>query len=67
MLSDDFVVVLAARVITALAAGAFWSVAAAVATTAAGPANSSRALGVMMSGVGLATVAGGEILSSDSY
>jgi predicted MFS family arabinose efflux permease len=57
-LGDDFVVVLAARVITALAAGAFWSVAAAVATTAAGPANSSRALGVMMSGVGLATVAG---------
>lgn len=29
-----------------------------VATTAAGPANSTRALGIMMSGVGLATVAG---------
>ncbi|CAN7336187.1 MFS transporter [Arthrobacter sp. LjRoot78] len=57
-LSSDFAIVLMARVVTALAAGAFWSVAAAVATHAAGPANSSRALGVMMSGVGLATVAG---------
>ncbi|MFK3668958.1 MFS transporter [Leifsonia aquatica] len=57
-LSGAFGVVLVARVITALAAGAFWAVASAVATTAAGPANSSRALGVMMTGVGLATVAG---------
>ena len=57
-LSSDFGIVAIARVITALAAGAFWAVAAVVATTAAGPANSSRALGVMMSGVGLATVVG---------
>jgi predicted MFS family arabinose efflux permease len=57
-LSDSFTVVIVARVITAVATGAFWSVAAVVATTAAGPARSSRALGVMMSGVGLATVAG---------
>jgi predicted MFS family arabinose efflux permease len=57
-LSSDFGVVLVARAVTALAAGAFWSVAAVVATKAAGPANSSRALGVMMSGVGLATVVG---------
>ncbi len=57
-LSSDFTIVLVARVITALAAGAFWAVASVVATTAAGPANSTRALGVMMSGVGLATVAG---------
>lgn len=56
--SSDFVVVLVARVVTALAAGAFWAVASVVATTAAGPADSTRALGVMMSGVGLATVAG---------
>lgn len=56
--SSDFVMVLIARVITALAAGAYWAVAAVVATSAAGPSNSSRALGVMMSGVGLATVAG---------
>lgn len=57
-LSSDFGMVLLARVMTALAAGAFWSVASVIATQAAGPANSSRALGVMMSGVGLATVAG---------
>jgi DHA1 family inner membrane transport protein len=57
-LTSDFTVVIVARVITALAAGAFWAVASVVATTAAGPADSTRALGVMMSGVGLATVAG---------
>src|SRR5438445_3322024 len=49
-LNSNFGVMVAARVVTALAAGAFWAVASAVATTAAGPANSSRALGVMMSG-----------------
>src|SRR4051794_14453526 len=57
-LSDSFAVVVAARVLTAVVTGAFWSVASVVATTAAGPAASSRALGVMMSGVGLATVLG---------
>lgn len=57
-LSGSFTFVLVSRVITALAAGAFWAVASVVATTAAGPAGASRALGVMMSGVGLATVAG---------
>jgi DHA1 family inner membrane transport protein len=57
-LSSDFALVLAARVLTALVTGAFWSVASAVATAASGPAAASRALGVMMSGVGLATVAG---------
>jgi DHA1 family inner membrane transport protein len=56
--SPGFGVVIAARVVTAVATGAFWSVAAVVATTASGAARSSRALGVMMSGVGLATVAG---------
>ncbi|WP_267278006.1 MFS transporter [Arthrobacter sp. CDRTa11] len=57
-LGNDVGTVLSARVITALAAGAFCSVAAVVETQAAGPPDSSRALGVMMSGVGLATVAG---------
>jgi DHA1 family inner membrane transport protein len=57
-LDSSFLVVIAARMLTALATGAFWSVAAVVATTAAGAAASSRALGVMMSGVGLATVVG---------
>jgi DHA1 family inner membrane transport protein len=57
-LSSDFALVLIARVLTALVTGAFWSVASAVATSAAGPARASKALGVMMSGVGLATVVG---------
>jgi len=56
--SPDFGVVLVARVITAVATGAYLSVAAVVATSAAGPANSSRAMGVMMSGMGIAIVAG---------
>jgi predicted MFS family arabinose efflux permease len=57
-LSPAFEIVLIARVITALATGAFLSIAAVVATSAAGPANASRAMGVMMSGMGLAIVAG---------
>lgn len=57
-ISPSFGVVMGARVITALATGTFLSVAAIVATTAAGPTNASRAMGVMMSGMGLAIVAG---------
>jgi len=40
--SSSFAVVLGARVLTALVTGAFWAVASVVATTAAGPAASSR-------------------------
>jgi DHA1 family inner membrane transport protein len=57
-LGNSFEILLAARVLTAVVTGAFWSVASVVATTAAGPAASSRALGVMGSGVALATVLG---------
>jgi MFS transporter, DHA1 family, inner membrane transport protein len=57
-LSSDFALVLTARLVTALVTGAFWSVASAVATAAAGPRRAAKALGVMMSGVGLATVVG---------
>jgi predicted MFS family arabinose efflux permease len=57
-LSGSFGVLLVARVLTAVVTGAFWSVASVVASTAAGPAASSRALGVMGSGVALATVLG---------
>ena len=53
-----FEVILAARVLTALATGAFWSVGAVVATEAAGPAASSRALGVVIGGLTLANVIG---------
>ncbi len=58
VLSSTFEVVLTARVLTALVTGMFWSVAAVVATTAAGPAASSKALGLLMSGTGLALVVG---------
>ncbi|WP_371575509.1 MFS transporter [Streptomyces sp. NBC_01314] len=57
-LSSSFTVVLAARVVTALATGAFWCVGAVVATTAAGPAATSRALGLLLGGMNLANVAG---------
>lgn len=57
-LSSSFTIVLAARVLTALATGAFWSVASVVATSAAGPAASTRALGTMMGGAALSTVVG---------
>ncbi|MFD7462099.1 MULTISPECIES: MFS transporter [unclassified Streptomyces] len=57
-LSTSFTVVLVARVVTALATGAFWSVGAVVATTAAGPAAATRAIGVMIGGLTLANVVG---------
>ncbi|MFJ6725418.1 MFS transporter [Streptomyces sp. NPDC091281] len=57
-LSSSYETSLIARFISAVATGAFWAVAAVAATTAAGPHLASRALGLMMSGVGLATVAG---------
>ena len=57
-LSGSFALLFAARVLTAVVTGAFWSVASVVATRAAGPDASSRALGVMGSGVALATVVG---------
>src|SRR3954464_4008353 len=57
-LSGSFELLFAARVLTAVVTGTFWSVASAVATRAAGPHAGSRALGVMGSGVALATVVG---------
>ena len=57
-ISGSFELLLSARVLTAVVTGAFWSVASVVATRAAGPDASSRALGVMGSGVAFATVLG---------
>ncbi|WP_105973816.1 MFS transporter [Streptomyces geranii] len=57
-LSSSFALVLAARVVTALATGTFWCVGAVVATTAAGPGATSRALGMLLGGLTVATVAG---------
>ncbi|MFF7373233.1 MFS transporter [Streptomyces tricolor] len=57
-LSTSFTVVLGARVVTALATGGFWAVGFVIATSAAGPARSTRAVGVMMGGLTLANVVG---------
>jgi DHA1 family inner membrane transport protein len=57
-LAASFPLVLAARFGTAVATGAFWAVASVVATRAAGPAGSSRALGLVGAGGMLANVVG---------
>ncbi|MFI0820237.1 MFS transporter [Streptomyces sp. NPDC021098] len=57
-LGSSFTLLLAARFLTALATGAFWAVANVVAAQAAGPAASSRALGVVGAGAMLANVVG---------
>jgi DHA1 family inner membrane transport protein len=57
-LSSGFPVLLAARFLTALATGAFWAVAAVVASRAAGPGASARALGIVLGGGMLANVVG---------
>ncbi|MFD7923002.1 MFS transporter [Streptomyces sp. NPDC059740] len=56
--SGSFTVVLVARVLTALATGAFWAVGFVIATAAAGPGSATRAVGVMMGGLTLANVVG---------
>ncbi|MEV0261168.1 MFS transporter [Streptomyces sp. NPDC050617] len=56
--TSSFTVVLAARFVTALATGAFWAVGFVIATSAAGPAGATRAVGVMMGGLTLANVVG---------
>ncbi|MFC6065942.1 MFS transporter [Streptomyces ochraceiscleroticus] len=57
-LTSNYALILGARFLTALATGAFWAVAAVVAAKAAGPAASSRALGIVLGGGMLANVLG---------
>ena len=57
-ISSNFIVLEIARFITALATGAFWAVAAVVATRAAGPLAGARAMGIVSAGGSLATVLG---------
>jgi len=57
-LASDLGVLLVTRFVTAIATGAFWAVAAVVATRAAGPGAGARALGVVTAGGALATVLG---------
>ncbi|MEU1198713.1 MFS transporter [Streptomyces sp. NPDC005813] len=57
-LSNSFTVVLIARVVTALATGAFWAIGMVIATTAVGPSAATRATGLMIGGLTLANVIG---------
>lgn len=57
-LSAELPLVLGARFVTALATGAFWAVAAVAGAKAAGPAASTRALGIVLGGGMLANVIG---------
>ncbi|MFI8231013.1 MFS transporter [Streptomyces sp. NPDC085900] len=57
-LTSSFTVVMAARFVTALATGAFWAVGFVIATAAAGPADATRAVSVLMGGLTLANVIG---------
>jgi DHA1 family inner membrane transport protein len=59
--SDSFAVIVVCRFLTAVATGAFWSVAAVVATRLADPSISSRALTVAFGGGTLANVLGGPL------
>lgn len=56
--SGSFTVAVIARFVTAVATGAFWAVAAVVATRLAGPAAASKALAVALGGGMLANVIG---------
>jgi DHA1 family inner membrane transport protein len=55
---SGFQILLVARFLTALATGAFWAIAAVVASRAAGPEASSRAIGMVLGGGMLANVVG---------
>ena len=57
-LSPDFTLVLVARFVTAMVTGAFWAIASVVAARVAGPAASSRAIGVVLGGGMIATAVG---------
>ena len=57
-LASDVEQIVIARLLTGLATGAFWAVAAVVASRAAGPAMGSRAVAVVAAGGSLATVLG---------
>ena len=57
-LGSSFVLLLAARFVTAFATGAFWAVASVAATRAAGPGAGARALGLVGAGGMLANVIG---------
>jgi predicted MFS family arabinose efflux permease len=65
--TGSFDLLLAARFVTALATGAFWSVGSVAAAQTVGPAIASRALGLVLGGGMLATVLGVPLGSSTAH
>lgn len=57
-LAQDYGVLVVARVVTAVATGAFWSVAAVVTVSSVGPGDRARALSVLLAGLTVANVVG---------
>jgi MFS transporter, DHA1 family, chloramphenicol resistance protein len=57
-LAQDYGVMLAARIVTAVAMGAFWAVAAVVTVSSVGPRDRARALSVLLAGLTVSNVAG---------
>ena len=57
-LAPTYSVMLAARVVTAVAMGAFWSVASVVTVSSVGPRDRARALSVLLAGLTVSNVAG---------
>lgn len=57
-LAQDYTVMVVSRVVTAVATGAFWAVAAVITVSAVGPRDRTRALSVLLAGLTVANVAG---------
>jgi len=57
-LAQDYAVMLTARIVTAVAMGAFWAVAAVVTVSSVGPRDRARALSVLLAGLTVSNVAG---------
>lgn len=57
-LAQDYGVMLAARIVTAVAMGAFWSVASVVTVSSVRPQDRARALSVLLAGLTVSNVAG---------
>lgn len=57
-LAQDYTLMLTARIVTAVAMGAFWAVASVVTVSSVGPGDRARALSVLLAGLTVSNVAG---------
>jgi DHA1 family chloramphenicol resistance protein-like MFS transporter len=57
-LAQDYTLMFVARIVTAVAMGAFWAVAAVVTVSSVGPRDRARALSVLLAGLTVSNVAG---------